>query len=101
MYPQDTIKLKSSEIQDIRNILQENEYKKQNLISILQSIQEKYDYLPSNVIYFISEELKTSPAEPLAIERNWENSAEPPRSKPSAMFDIIETEALLIWSRRP
>ena len=63
MYPQDIIELKNSEIDNIRDILQKKEFKKQNLISILQEIQDIYDYLPSNVIYFISEELKISPAE--------------------------------------
>jgi hypothetical protein len=35
----------------------------------------------------------TSPMEPLAFERNWMNSRLPSRSKPSAIFDIAETEA--------
>ncbi|NHI93862.1 MAG: NADH-quinone oxidoreductase subunit NuoE [Candidatus Lokiarchaeota archaeon] len=63
MFPQHILELNDLEKNEVSKILEENQYKKQNLISILQSIQEIYDYLPSNIIYFISEELKISPAE--------------------------------------
>ena len=63
MYPQDVLELKNHELEEIRKVLRNNKFKKQNLISILQDIQENYDYLPSNIIYFIAEELKISPAE--------------------------------------
>jgi hypothetical protein len=33
------------------------------------------------------------PARPLAMYKNWMNSTDVPRSKPSAMFDMMETDA--------
>src|SRR5260221_9565195 len=35
------------------------------------------------------------------MDRNCKNSLSPPRSKPSATFDMMEIEALRIWSRKP
>src|SRR3990167_6660450 len=54
----------------------------------------------SLVIYFNSKAKSsidlTSPAEPLAINKNFLNSLSPFRSNPSAMLFIMETEALCI-----
>src|SRR6267378_1180016 len=43
----------------------------------------------------------SSPADPLAIYRYRMNSAIVSRSFPSAIFEAMETAALLIWSLRP
>ncbi len=47
----------------ISNILYQYKYDKNNLISILQEIQELFGYLSKMIIYYLSEQLKISPAE--------------------------------------
>lgn len=61
-----------SEINDeektkIREILKTHESERGNLISILQKIQEIYQYLPSNVLLFISNRLNIALAEIYSI----------------------------------
>ncbi len=51
----------------INKILKTYEREKGNLISILQKIQETYQYLPSNVLYYLSRKLKISLAEIYSI----------------------------------
>ena len=43
----------------------------------------------------------SSYSEPFAIDKNWRNSLFPPLPNPSAIFEGIETAALLIWSLNP
>ncbi len=47
----------------IKEILKIYENERGNVISILQKIQETYQYLPSNVLFYISKRLNISPAE--------------------------------------
>ncbi|GHT60728.1 NADH dehydrogenase [Endomicrobiia bacterium] len=43
-------------------ILEENKFDKAKLISILQTIQEEYKYLPEEILAFVASTLKISPA---------------------------------------
>ncbi|TFF97967.1 MAG: NADH-quinone oxidoreductase subunit NuoE [Promethearchaeota archaeon] len=56
-------KISDDEKSEIDKILTQFHYKSSNLISILQSIQEKYGYLPRNIIFYMSEELMIPTAE--------------------------------------
>ena len=50
-------------ITDVDKILETYEYKKSNLIAILQKVQEKYSYLPEKVMTYIGTKVKgVSPA---------------------------------------
>jgi len=50
-------------IADVDKILETYEYKKSNLIAILQKVQEKYSYLPEKVMTYIGTKVKgVSPA---------------------------------------
>ena len=50
-------------ITDVDKILEAYEYKKSNLIAILQKVQEKYSYLPEKVMTYIGTKVKgVSPA---------------------------------------
>ncbi|HUX98816.1 MAG TPA: NAD(P)H-dependent oxidoreductase subunit E [Candidatus Deferrimicrobium sp.] len=44
-------------------IIKLNKSEDGNLISLLQKIQEFYNYLPTDILYYISEQLKIPPAE--------------------------------------
>lgn len=59
--------IKEEEKIKISEILKIYEHERGNLISILQKIQDSYQYLPPNVLYYISEELKIPLAEIYSI----------------------------------
>jgi len=56
-----------SEKNQIDSILISYNHEKENIISILQEIQERFGYLPSNFIIYISKQLKISSAEVFSI----------------------------------
>ncbi len=47
----------------VDKVIRINEEENGNLISLLQKVQAQYNYLPPDVLYYISEELKIPPAE--------------------------------------
>jgi len=48
---------------EVDKIIRVNDSEDGNLISLLQKIQVKYNYLPPDTLYYISEKLKIPPAE--------------------------------------
>ncbi|NVM31341.1 MAG: NAD(P)H-dependent oxidoreductase subunit E [Candidatus Helarchaeota archaeon] len=48
---------------EVNKIIRINASEDGNLISLLQKVQRKYNYLPPDVLYYISEKLKIPPAE--------------------------------------
>lgn len=56
-----------NEKSQVDSILKSYNYEKENIISILQEIQERFGYLPSNIIIYISKQLKISSAEIFSI----------------------------------
>lgn len=46
----------------VSKIIQKYEYKKSNLIAILQKVQEEYRYLPEEILTYIAEAMNISPA---------------------------------------
>ena len=58
--PQHISELRRKEVDKIIRI---NESEDGNLVSLLQKVQGEYNYLPPDVLYYISEKLKTPPAE--------------------------------------
>jgi NADH-quinone oxidoreductase subunit E len=48
---------------EVDKIIRTNESEDGNLISLLQRVQDQYNYLPPDVLYYISEKLKIPPAE--------------------------------------
>ena len=52
---------------ELESILKSYKHEKVNIISILQEIQERFGYLPSNFIIYISKQLKISSAEVFSI----------------------------------
>ena len=46
----------------VDSILEKYEYKKANLIAILQAVQEEYRYLPEEVIIYLGTKMPVSPA---------------------------------------
>ncbi len=67
-YNQDIFQdLSINEKNQVDSILNSYNHEKENIISILQEIQEKFGYLPSNIIIYISKQLKVSSAEIFSI----------------------------------
>ncbi len=48
---------------EVDKIIRINEEEAGNLISLLQKVQGQYNYLPPDVLYYVSEKLKIPPAE--------------------------------------
>lgn len=48
---------------EVDNFIQANNEEDGNLISLLQKIQDRYNYLPPDILYYLSEKLKIPPAE--------------------------------------
>lgn len=51
-----------SKFAKVNEILKKYEYKKQNLIAILQNVQSEYRYLPEEIMAYIATAMKISPA---------------------------------------
>jgi len=67
-YNQDVFQdVSSNEKNETDSILKSYNHEKENIISILQEIQERFGYLPSNIIIYISKQLKVSSAEIFSI----------------------------------
>lgn len=57
------LKITDEERKEIDEILRKNDYDKSNLISILQTIQDKRGYLPRNILFYMSREMMIPTAE--------------------------------------
>ncbi|EKE04169.1 MAG: hypothetical protein ACD_20C00099G0014 [uncultured bacterium] len=53
---------KQNKFKKINEIIKRSEYKKSNLIAILQYVQEEYRYLPEEILTYIAIKMKISPA---------------------------------------
>lgn len=62
-------------------ILEENGYKQQMIISMLQDIQEHYRYLPREIVPYLSEKLGMSEAKIYSIATFYENFSFEPKGK--------------------
>ena len=51
----------------IDSLIESDENESNNVIVLLQKIQDQFDYLPSNVIFYLAEKLKIPPAEVYGI----------------------------------
>ena len=63
MNPRYIQQISDSRKEAIDALIQLNEAERGNLISLLQKIQNTYNYLPADALYYISEELRIPPAE--------------------------------------
>ena len=59
--------INDNEIFEVNKILQENKNAGGNLISLLQRIQDYFGFLPSNIVFYVSNKLKIPPAEILSV----------------------------------
>ena len=62
-------------------VLEENGYKQQMIISMLQDIQEHYRYLPREIVPYLSEKLGMSEAKIYSIATFYENFSFEPKGK--------------------
>ncbi|MGI6168923.1 MAG: complex I 24 kDa subunit family protein [Christensenellales bacterium] len=62
-------------------VLEEHGYKKSEIIAILQDVQRAYRYLPEDLLWHISRELKISPAKIYSIATFYENFSLQPKGK--------------------
>lgn len=60
-------KIDDTRKEEIDRIIEINKNEDGTLISLLQKVQDYYQYLPSEVLYYISEELRIPPAEIYSI----------------------------------
>ena len=60
-------RIDENEISEVNRILQENKDAGGNLISLLQRIQDYFGYIPSNIVFYVSNKLKIPPAEILSV----------------------------------
>jgi NADH:ubiquinone oxidoreductase subunit E len=60
-------KVSSNDKEEIKSILKLYQNKKENLISILQKIQETYQYIPPHFIFYLSKKLKLPATEIYSI----------------------------------
>ena len=69
------------DLEKVNEILEQNGYKEQHIISILQQIQEVYHYLPREVFPFLSEKMKMSEARIYSIATFYENFSLEPKGR--------------------
>ena len=62
-------------------ILEEHNYDKNKLISILQQVQEEYRYLPEKILMFIATSLKIPPAKIFGVATFYSHFALKPKGK--------------------
>jgi NADH-quinone oxidoreductase subunit E len=62
-------------------VLKEHGYQKSAIIAILQDVQREYRYLPEDILWHISKELKISPAKIYSIATFYENFSLQPKGK--------------------
>lgn len=60
-------KINDEKKEEIDKIIEINKNEDGTLISLLQRVQDYYQYLPPDILYYISEELKIPPAEIYSI----------------------------------
>ena len=53
---------KQNKFKKIDEVIKRSEYKKSNLISVLQYVQDEYRYLPEEILTYIAIKMKISPA---------------------------------------
>ena len=67
--------------EEIDNIIKARGNKQSSIISILQSIQEKYRYLPVEILEYVAEKMDISPAKIFGIATFYENFSLEPKGK--------------------
>ena len=65
----------------VNEILEKHEYKQVYIIAILQEIQEKYHYLPKEIVPYLSKNLGMSEAKIYSIATFYENFSFEPKGK--------------------
>jgi NADH-quinone oxidoreductase subunit E len=67
--------------ENIREILETNNYDSSKLIPILQAVQEQYRYLPENILYFIASSLQIPTAKIFGVATFYSHFALKPKGK--------------------
>jgi NADH-quinone oxidoreductase subunit E len=70
-----------AKFESVCHILEENNFDKSKLISILQAVQKEYKYLPEEVMSFISSSLNMSPAIVYGVATFYSHFALKPKGK--------------------
>jgi NADH-quinone oxidoreductase subunit E len=65
----------------INEVIRKYEYKKQNLIAILQKVQEEYRYLPEEMMAYIATTMKMSPASVYGVATFYSQFSLDPKGK--------------------
>jgi NADH-quinone oxidoreductase subunit E len=77
----DTIFENQRKFEKVNNIVKEYEYKKTNLIAILQKVQEYYRYLPEEIMTYIAMIMKISPASVYGVATFYSQFSLDPKGK--------------------
>lgn len=67
--------------EEIDNIIKARGSKQSSIISVLQNIQEKYRYLPVEILEYVAEKMDISPAKIFGIATFYENFSLEPKGK--------------------
>lgn len=70
-----------SKFSKINEVIRKYEYKKQNLIAILQKVQEEYRYLPEEIMAYIATTMKMSPASVYGVATFYSQFSLDPKGK--------------------
>ncbi len=77
----ETIFENQRKFEKVNNIVKEYEYKKTNLIAILQKVQEYYRYLPEEIMTYIATIMKISPASVYGVATFYSQFSLDPKGK--------------------
>ena len=77
----ETLFEKQRKFQKVNEIVKEYDYKKSNLIAILQKIQEFYRYLPEEIMTYIATIMKISPASVYGVATFYSQFSLEPKGK--------------------
>lgn len=73
--------LKEKKYIDVDRIIEAYNFQKSALIAILQEIQKEYRYLPEDVLMYVAEAMKVTPAKVFSVATFYENFSMEPKGK--------------------
>lgn len=71
----------NSQYSSIDRILEKYEYSRSSLIAVMQDIQKEYNYLPEDVLEYVSAKMEISPSKIFSVATFYENFSLEPKGK--------------------
>jgi NADH-quinone oxidoreductase subunit E len=71
----------NSQYSSIDRILEKYEYNRSSLIAVMQDIQKEYNYLPEDVLEYVSAKMEITPSKIFSVATFYENFSLEPKGK--------------------